>query len=527
MRIDQLSEVRDESLSADLVIIGSGPAGLTIARELRGSGVGVLLLERGGLDVDDSVQIEIESVGAPRVMDQRLVRNHVLGGTSATWSGRAVQLDDIDFAERSWVPGSGWPIGRADLAPYFTRAAEHIGAAVPDNTDPAFVARVTEDLPATDSALLRPYAWVLSQDASNPADSMRFGPRARAEPLDGVRAVLGATAVEILVNPEGDAVVGVLVAGRDGVRRTVRSDRVVLAAGGIETPRLLLASRATTPHGLGNRFDLVGRYLMDHLRGPVGFADPRDHAALQRRFGDRYIAEGGRATPGWALAPAVQERESLTNCAAWLFPLISPADPFTAVRAARRSPGRAAVAALRHPVMLGRGLARMRIERSAPARRLDRLELHVIVEQAPDPNSRVQLADRVDSLGVPLTRIDWRIGEQEVRTARRMARLTADAVQRAGHRPIRMLPLVEEGAPFDLPDVAHPIGATRMARTPEHGVVDAQCAVYGVRGLWIAGSSVFPTGAHANPTSAIVAIAVRLADELKRGFGRADAVRLG
>ncbi|WP_375388158.1 GMC oxidoreductase [uncultured Amnibacterium sp.] len=518
MRIDQLTDVGSDALTADLVIVGSGPAGLTLARELGGVAARVLLLESGGLAADPSADAlnEIESVGAARVMDQREVRNRVLGGTSATWSGRAVQLDEIDFADRPWVRDSGWPIARSDLEPFFARAAEHLGAAVPDNAQADLVGRVTADLPPVDPAQLRPYAWVLSQDAANPGESMRFGPRALTEALPSVQVLLGATVLEVRVDDAGEAVTGLVVAGADGVRRTIRTDRVVLAAGGIENARLLLASSSTVPEGLGNRHDLVGRYLMDHLRGPVAVVDPRDHAALQHDFGDRYVAEGGRATPGWALSPALQERESLTNCAAWLFPVVSELDPFTAVRGARRAPAQAASAAARHPAMLARGLARMRLGHAAPARLLDRLELHVIVEQAPDRDSRVTLADRTDRLGMPLSRIDWRIGEQEVRTARRTARLAADALQRAGRRPLRLLPLLEEGAPFDLPDVAHPIGTTRMSADPEHGVVDPRCAVHGVRGLWIAGSSVFPTSAHANPTGAVVALAVRLADDLRR-----------
>lgn len=518
MRIERLNEVRDEELVADLVIIGSGPAGLTIARELRACGADVLVLESGDLESDAELDAlnEIESIGAARVMDQRLVRNRVLGGTSATWSGRAVQLDEIDFVAREWVRDSGWPIGRADLAPYFARAAQHLGASVADNDDSAFVARVAGAVPGIEPTELRPYAWVLSQDATNPGESMRFGPRALVEPIDDVRVVLRATVVEILLSAAGDAVRGLVVVGRDGVRRVVSTRRVVLAGGGIENPRLLLASRSTSPEGVGNRFDLVGRYLMDHLRGPVGRTDGRDHVALQRAFGDRYVAEGGRATPGWALAPELQEREALMNCAAWLFPVVSPRDPFTAVRSARRAPRRAASAAVQHPAMLARGFARMRLEHAAPARLLERLELHVIVEQAPDRDSRVTLAERVDATGMPLARIDWRIGDQEVRTARRTARLAARALERGGYRPVELLPLVEDDAAFDLPDVAHPIGTTRMAADPRHGVVDEQCAVHGVEGLWIAGSSVFPTSAHANPTGTLVALAVRLADELRR-----------
>ena len=117
------------AIHADVCIVGSGPAGLTIASELGGSGAHVLILESGGLQEDAAADAlnEFESVGQPRVVTGWKTRNRVFGGTSHTWSGRCAEFDDIDYAPRDWVPHSGWDIARAELAPFIRRAARHLG----------------------------------------------------------------------------------------------------------------------------------------------------------------------------------------------------------------------------------------------------------------------------------------------------------------------------------------------------------------------------------------------------------------
>jgi choline dehydrogenase-like flavoprotein len=511
VRIDMLSAVRDDSLQADCCIVGSGPAGLTVARELAGSGLSVILVESGGVEPDPAADAlnDSESIGAPREPDGPAKRNRVLGGTSLTWSGRSVVFDPIDFEVRPWVPHSGWPISRTALAAYFERSQEHLGAPVADNGDQAFVRTATAGTPTPDPSRLEPYAWALSRDAADPGDSMRFGPRALREAMPGVRALLRATVVRIGLGDDGSRVESLTVMTPGGEPRTIRATVVVLAGGAIENARLLLASR------VGTASDQVGRYLMDHLRGPVAtFAQP-DHARLQRLFGNRFLPGGGTVTPGFALSRAAQERESLLNAAAWIFPTTAPADPFTRISGARRAPVAAASAALRHPALLLEGAVRMGVRHRTPVRLLDRLELHAIVEQRPDPDSRVTLADRRDALGVPIPRIDWRVSEQETRTVSRTREFVVDLLADAGLPTPEPLPLLREDGSFVLPDVAHPMGTTRMSARPEDGVVDVDCAVHGIPNLLIAGSSVFPTGGHANPTQLIVALAVRVADAVK------------
>ena len=128
------------------------------------------------------------------------------------------------------------------------------------------------------------------------------------------------------------------------------------------------------------------------------------------------------------------------------------------------------------------------------------------------------LSSRLDRHGVPLSRVDWRINEPEQRTVRRTAELLVQELVRLGVTPPKPDDWVTAGGRFPATflDVAHPMGTTRMSGDPRQGVVDADCQVHGIDGLFAAGSSVFPTGGHANPTQMIVAMAIRLADKLKQ-----------
>ena len=149
--------------------------------------------------------------------------------------------------------------------------------------------------------------------------------------------------------------------------------------------------------------------------------------------------------------------------------------------------------------------------------KLDAIYLEAMCEQIPNPDSRITLSDRRDLFGMRISRIDWRVSEEEARAMRRITELMVEQLSRMGLEPPVPEEWVRDGAMFPdtIRDVAHPIGTTRMADDPACGVVDAQCQVHGVHGLFIAGSSVFPTAGHANPTQMIVALALRLADTLK------------
>lgn len=518
------ADLPEADCAADLCIAGTGPAGATLARELSGSGLRILLLESGDetRQVEADALNEVEQAGYLRVEDQWLVRNRILGGTSHTWSGRCVPFDDIDFVRRPWVPHSGWPLAPRDLAPYLDRAAAYLGLDPGTGfSDARFWALAGRrcPLPEFDPALILPHLWQFSRDTTRRRDYMRFGQRLKSQLGDNVTLVTNATLCDIHLVPSCDRVSGITLAGPDGSRRRIATGMVAICCGGIENARLLLNADSQVPGGIGNGRDLVGRHLMDHLRGPTATFALRGSAALRRVFGHYRLNNGQVFALGWRLSPALQEAEELLNCSAWLEGRISADDPWNALKALARGRGgvRAVGRVATHAGLLMRGAHDYIVRRIGLPRKIDRLDLVCMVEQMPNPNSRVTLSARRDRLGLRQARIEWRVNRQDIRTMARMTAVLGAEFTRLGLPSARPDAWVADSGtlPETFRDVAHPTGTTRMGRSPAYSVVDPDCQIHGVAGLFVAGSSVFPTSSHANPTQMIVALALRLADQLR------------
>ena len=585
MDIEDLTRFDRNSLfEADLVIVGGGPAGLTIAREFFDSSLRVLVLESGLLDEtrEHAALAEVESIGEPTggpqqekrkrfhgasapFWSQELqpygVRCRALGGSTHAWAGKSAAFDGIDFAARPWVPHSGWPIPQATLSSYVDRAAAalNLGPNAYDETIWQLLGTAPPE-PRLHDAGLRDFFWQFARSRIDHLDIMRFGREFATLQANNVRVLLNATVTNIELAPDGLSFQGLEVATVDGVISRVRAKCAVIAASGIENARLLLASNKVQSAGIGNGQDQVGRYLMDHTSARIGRFEPRDLGSVLKRFGFYGVRHDGRThmyMHGLALSPDLQEREQLLNSAVYFLPERSPDDPWDALkRLLRRNsaqPAQDVLAVMAGAGLLAKGIGmRMLASEAMPAplknfivntairyspnlvagefqdrglpHKLTGLWMDAITEQRPDPASRITLADRKDRLGVPLARVDWRIGDDERRSIVRIAEIVSDAFGRAGLPKPLLESWVKEKRLSDaaIIDMAHTLGTTRMSDNPSSGVVDANCQVHGVRGLYVAGGSVFPTSGHANPTLMILALAIRLADTLKAEFAQLD-----
>jgi choline dehydrogenase-like flavoprotein len=566
----------------DLVIVGGGPAGLTIAREFIGTSTRVLVLESGRLDETPShaALAELESVGEPQtelqkqkrlafhgassaIWSQELqpfgVRCRALGGSSHAWAGKSAAFDPIDFTQRSWVPHSGWPIAREALDSYIDRAADvlNLGPNLYDDRLWDLIG-IPRPQPSLDAEGLRSFFWQFARSRIDPLDIMRFGGEFLRLKADNVRVLLNATVTQIGLTVDGGSFDGLEMSTLQGVRYRLRAKSAVIAASAIENARLLLASNAVQQRGIGNARDLVGRFLMDHAVARVGTFQQKDMASILSRFGFYGVRHGGRAhmyMHGLAPTPDVQEREGLLNCAVYFVPERSPDDPWDALKRLLRRKSSQPVQDLRS-IISGAGLLTTGIgmkilssnatpgflkklivdaaircvpnfvveeyqDRGLP-HKLTAVSIDAISEQRPDRDSRITLSERADRLGVPLARVDWRINDDERRTILRIGQIAQAAFAHAGlPQPILESWVAEERIEDSvIIDFAHTLGTTRMSNDPQSGVVDANCQVHGVRGLYVAGASTFPTSGHANPTLMILALAIRVADTIKSEFAR-------
>jgi choline dehydrogenase-like flavoprotein len=519
----------DSSIEADLCIIGGGLAGITLAREFLGTRVRVCILESGGLDFEADTQALCDgtNVGQPyyELEESRL---RFFGGTTQVWGGRCVPLDPIDFAERPWVPWSGWPITRDDLDPYYERAQRYfeIGPLVYDE-------RIWDVInvspPAFDPSEVRTDFWQIDEKFSR----FNWSNCHDLERAPNVEIFIHANVTQIQTDPEERTVESLEVASLHGRRGRCRARRYVLAAGGIDNPRLLLASNRIRPHGLGNAHDLVGRFFMEHPHARAARVVADRPFRLLDTFRKRKTAEGLLFAPILRPAEELQKREGILNTSVSLRYQRPPGmriDPVKSIyrsvkhRANPTSQGRRAWWLYRRANVLRHRLTDSTIRRWRLNRGTRGLFFIARAEQAPSPDSRVLLSGRRDALGMPLADLDWRIGEMDKRSIAVFVKTLDHAFRRLGLGRVDAQEwLLDESAgwPLDRSIGHHPIGGyhhmgtTRMSSDPTRGVVDADCRIHGIDNVYVAGSSVFPTAGWANPSLTIVALTYRLAAHLR------------
>jgi choline dehydrogenase-like flavoprotein len=311
----------------------------------------------------------------------------------------------------------------------------------------------------------------------------------------------------------------------------VRARHYVLAAGGIENPRILLASNSAVPNGVGNAYDLVGRYFMEHphARGGriVGKADWRWLAAFAKQR-----INGVEVSPAITPAESLQRREGLLNSALTVavrqpeggsHPLAKRAYLHVKHRTAPTRVGRSLWKATKQMVRGYTGL-------TGPMhpwlmKRLYNLDLALVVraEQAPNPESRVKLSANRDATGMQRVALDWRLSSVDVDSVAGLVSALGRESRRLGLgtvEPAAWLANADKQWVSDELVSAHPIGGfhhmgtTRMSSDPRRGVADGWGRVHGLPNLHIAGSSLFPTGGWANPTLTILALSLRTADRI-------------
>lgn len=541
MMIDARSLPADEVLKTQVCIIGAGPAGITLAREFINQKFQVCLLESGGLEFDPELQSLCDAivVGDPYPV-VRETRRRQFGGTSHTWEGqngyqefgfRCLPLDEIDFEQRDWLPYSGWPFKRDHLDPFYQRAQQvcQIGPY-------AYKAEDWEDkravrLPFKSDRI----TTSMSQYASREPFTQEY--REEIKRASNITTVFYATVVAIETNDSLQTVTRLKVTSPKNNPFTVTARVVILATGGMENARLLLASNQQQPAGLGNQNDVVGRFFMDRPILKARLVPYNRKIFDQTALYDIYPTKGVPVMARVRLSDATLRQERLMNNGAQLFPrpLAHQREATLALRSLIGSlrRGKPPATLLHQAGSVVRGLDYVAMAgfwsavRKIPAlrrgdwsylpyekRRFSEFEVFYQIEQAPDPNNRIQLGADRDRFGQPMTEIHWRINPIDVDHAVRVQEIWAEEFAKAGLGDYQFARTKEEWK-FEKPAMHHHMGTTRMHHDPKQGVVDANCKVHGISNLFIAGSSVFPTSGYSNPTLTIIALSLRLADHVK------------
>jgi choline dehydrogenase-like flavoprotein len=525
--------------SHDVCVIGSGPVGITLALELERLGRSVLLLESGG----EGAEAEAQALSDAHIVDparhdaMKIAVARRLGGTSYLWGGRCLPFDPIDFEPRAAVGGALWPIGQDDIAPYYAAAVPYAHAGAP-----VFAVGDGKD-PGGDFSISSLERWSAKRRLG---DAHRTTLASRPN----IDLRLHATAVALDWNER--RIAAVRVVGRDGTSVRVQVRNLVLAAGGLESTRLLLAEQRHAPARFGGPDGPLGRYYMGHVIGEIAdivFADE----ATDRLFAFHIDEHGSYVRRRFAPRAETQRRNDLLNIAFWpVVPRISDAahrDGFLSAIALALSVepiGRRLIAEAIRKRHIPDGMARLphlaNVARDLPrtvvavphllwqrylasiqvpgfhkrnAARRYGLSYHS--EQAPSAESRVRLGPDVDATGLPRLAIDLRFGEGDAESVVRSHELLEAWLAKTGLGRIehRVGPDERHASVFSQASHGtHQVGTARMAKSSAEGVVDKHLRVFDADNLYVASSAVLPTSSQANPTLTVMALAIRLARRL-------------
>jgi choline dehydrogenase-like flavoprotein len=507
--------------SADVCIAGAGAAGLVLAAELVRQGRRVLLLESGGLSAEADPQTLNQCVytGQPRHNADR-GRRRALGGTTTLWGGQILELEEEDFSARSWIPGSGWPFPKSDLAPYYERAlaAEGLSKAIRDDND------VWRELNIATPELGEAFAAYFTRWCPEPNFAHLYSDAVRSPQLC---ILLHATAVAMVFSEDDSRVCGIECVAPPWKSRTFSAREYVLCLGTIESTRFLLQPMEGDQTPSWNRSGLLGRHFQSHIDGNVAAIPAESVLKLQRWFSNVYL-RGLKYHPKFRLTLPCQQREGILNIAASIT-CINPAEiELRRAKAAARNLAHGRLAEIKwrslggilHQIPTMAKLAySYRVRRRAAWPKNSNFWLRVHCEQEPLSKSQIELADTRDATGLLQARVDWRVSPLEWKTIRCFAEEAKRTFVALGIGEIELIPeLAREDGSRELTFDAshHDMGGTRIAADAGKGVVDTDLRLYGLANAYVCSASVFPCSGFSNPTHTLIALALRLADHLAR-----------
>jgi choline dehydrogenase-like flavoprotein len=517
------SPVSSQQIATDVLVIGAGIAGLLVATRLARAGRRVLVAESGGLTQTDETHPlnEVEQVGEIYTGAER-GRFRCLGGTSTRWGGAMLPFQAADLALHPSGWNVEWPIALSELTSYqgeIERLFKLGGGPYdvpeimpgPGGAPPLFLSRLAKWPPFR----FRNVATLLADDIHS-----EMGPE----------VWLNATATNFAFEPAG-RLESVKLRSINGNILSVAARETVVAAGAIESTRLLLLADRQHEDRIFAPDNVLGRYFHDHLSAPVArLADVR-RTALNRVIGFRF---DGAAMRNLRFEPSADLRAKRKIPAGFAHIAFRTDKPtaFDALRDLYRKLQRRGRPSMREVVALASGMPWLwravwwrLVEKRLLFPDAADLDVHIVIEQEPRADNRIGLSPRrIDRFGCALAAIDWRVHDDDAANVQATTEAFVDAWNSGS---LAGLARIEPGNPGDLKraltlggGIWHPGGSVRMGNDVSRAVVDGELRTFRVPNLSVVSTATFPTGGGANPTMMLMMAALRTADRIVRQYGR-------
>ena len=483
----------DVSEPYDVCIIGSGPAGTTLAKSLVENGVRTLMLESGyGLvrwlmDKRFKKSLADFEVSGDAEYPVENTRGMLLGGTSNFWTGRCERFHPLDFENHPYTPKDNpWPISYKDIDPYYEKAEKILNVRCGERPKYAPSRKIPFPLPPkTDISYLKNiFSKIGVTVDDSPTATPRKMPRFfwfQKEVLPGFlkksnfTLITGAT-VTRLVGDSDKKIIGAVVRTLDGEKKMARAKKYVVACGGIATPRLMLLSKSEQfPNGIGNAHDRVGRGFNEHpaVNFYAQLPHQRDTLIPTNKIGRSHqFYDAFRSEKLWSILPVFRQ--------SWVLPHHNMPMTFSNIP-------RNTIAVFK------------RFRRAT-------LYIGVVIEMKISDSNRIMLSEnKKDVFGDPLAHLNLNYSKEDRRLLDRSRELVRKWYDQLGAMDIH-----EAQITFS----RHHIGTCRMGDNPKKSVVDRNLRVHETPNLYLSGSEVFVTGGSMQPVLTIAALAHRLGDHL-------------
>jgi choline dehydrogenase-like flavoprotein len=524
--LDQISSDNIE-LSASVCIVGAGMAGLIAATRLaRDKRLRIIVVESGLRTVDPTVATlnEVENAGA-KYDGALLGRSRALGGTSLMWSGKLLPLSPSDMLPRPYLDLEGWPLDSAELDSY----RQEIEAFMEIGNEP-YEGDISEDLepqgilPRDDiDFCLR---WPKRPTRKN--HNLAYIFRKEIESLENLEIWLGATASHFDFDLDSKKITAISCINHAGKTLRVVANEYLIAAGTLETTRLLLLADQQSNGCISRGCDALGRYFNDHLGVNAAAMRPRDRAMTNRILNDRIRPHSERHLH-FELRPEVQREHGVASAYFEIGAEYPDSSALTKAKEViqRLKRGQLAIPYQDIQAILKDSPSLFRTTQWKWMRKQNywppNVGLHIFIriEQLPQWHNRISLSDQKGALQLPKLKLEWHRTDAD----ERIFRVMVDKIDRywkanlAQVCDLQWRPEVlnsELGMAGLSMDLAHPAGTTRMGTSPFDSVVDPHLRVHRIPNLSIASASVFPSAGSANPTLTVMYLAMRAADALAR-----------
>ena len=512
-----LKDLKDVSSGSTLVydvcIIGTGPAGISVAKQLLDTGRRVVMLESGGEFSESKYQqLNKGENSGPRFLSLDASRMRCFGGSGKLWAGVCSPFKSDEFDKNPFVPLSGWPISLADLNKYYKQAAKMLGVSYEKFYSKSYFQDTFAGLSFKEFNRKNSFLSGRVYQTSS-AKNRDFGEKYKKvfELSKTINVLFHSTVTELNLNKTNSGIQSVSVSDLDGNKALIEANVFVLACGALENPRLLLASNKFYKTGIGNSSGFVGSCFMSHP-GIANVAEIYKTSAGRciesGSYKDSYVAQFG-------LDRKERLKQKVLSCGLSISNYTDLSNFSTIYSGKILSDFSKLLKNFSFSAIYDKRTCRDKGKYASKV-----LDLGISLEQPPLHENRLSLLDKKDPLGVPLINMHWsNLSKIEKETVVKSAKTLAKELGALGIGRVRLTDDLLSGKSYEFNDpVNHHIGTTRMSETKENGVVDKNCKVFGMSNLYISGSSVFPTSSIVNPTYTIIALSLRLGDYLKQSL---------